>query len=67
MSGYSRDRPSTPASGSLKRVRSQEDPFAYDPMPSGDDGDQPKEDANRAKSYVSTYLSFTALARNFER
>lgn len=38
------------ATGSLKRVRSQEDSFAYDQIPSGDDFDQPKEDTNRAKS-----------------
>lgn len=41
---------SPPTANSLKRVRSQEDPFAYDPAPSGDDFDQPKEDINRAKS-----------------
>ena len=53
--GYLQDKPSPPPNGSLKRVRSQEDPFAYDPTPSGDDGDQPKEDTNRAKSYVLIY------------
>lgn len=55
--GYLQDRPSPPASGGLKRARSQDDPFTYDPMPSGDDGDQPKEDINRAKSYVPPLFS----------
>lgn len=54
--GYLKDGPRHPASVSLKRVRSQEDSFAYDPTPSGDDGDQPKEDTSRAKAYVSTFF-----------
>ena len=48
--GYLQAGPSPPAAGSLKRIRSQEDSFAYDPTPSGDDCDQPKEDGNRTKS-----------------
>ena len=48
--GYLQAGPSPPAAGGLKRVRSQEDSFAYDPTPSGDDCDQPKEDGNRTKS-----------------
>ena len=49
-SGYLQAGPSPPAAGSLKRVRSQEDSFAYDPTHSGDDYDQPKEDNIRTKS-----------------
>ena len=48
--GYLRAGPSPPAAGGMKRVRSQEDSFAYDLTPSGDDCDQPKEDGNRTKS-----------------
>lgn len=47
---YLRAGPSPPATGGLKRSLSREDSFAYDPAPSGDDGDQPKEDNNRTKS-----------------
>ena len=65
--GYLQDKSSPPPIGSLKRVRSQEDPFAYDLTPSGDDGDQPKEDTNRAKSYVSIYPNFSTAANNVER
>lgn len=49
-SGYLQAGPSSSTAGSLKRVRSREDLFAYDTNPSGDDYDQHKEDNNRAKS-----------------
>lgn len=68
--GYLKEGPNPSTLSSLKRVRSQEDPFVYDPMPSGDDGDQPKEDNNRAKSYVSTLfvviLNFPSCMKNIE-
>lgn len=48
--GYLQAGPSPPGAGSLKRVRSREDTFAYDLSPSGDDYDQQREDNNRTKS-----------------
>lgn len=48
--GYLKAGPSTPSTSRLKRARSQEESFAYDHNPSGDDYDQHKEDANRVKS-----------------
>lgn len=48
--GYLKAGPGTPATSRLKRARSQEETFAYDRNPSGDDYDQPKEDINRVKS-----------------